>query len=84
MFVKVKITGTQSLALAKSHNLTGLPVRRCAFPTACPSWLSTSTVSWSKGRAQRLGGAQARAGVRPMGGSGELSTRTKMNMVILR
>lgn len=41
--MKLRITGTQSLALAKSRILTRLPVRRCPFPTARPSWLSPPT-----------------------------------------
>lgn len=86
MFVRFKIPRTQSLALAESHILTGLPLPRCTFSTACPFWLSTPTVFLGAEAEPRLCGSQARAGVGPVQGSRQLtvSTRTKMNTVILR
>lgn len=89
--MKYKILGTPVTGLGtKSHILTGLPVPKCTFPTACPSWLSTPTAflrAEAEPRGWGAGGwSRARAGVRPVGGSRELtvSTWTDTNKVILR
>lgn len=87
MFVRLKIARTQFPGLRYESD----PKRATSAQVHIPN--STSflalhphSISWSRGRAQRLCGSQVRAGVRPVGGSRELtvSTRTKMNMVILR